>query len=459
MLDQFTPNIQFPKSEHEDLDFWDKNKVFEKSVLQRDPQKQFVFYDGPPFATGLPHYGNFLPNILKDIIPRYWTMQGYRVERRFGWDCHGLPVEYEIDKSLNLEGRKAIEAYGIGNYNEACRSIVLKYTNEWEKTIHRIGRWVDFKHDYKTMDLSYMESVWWVFKSCWDQGFIYEGYKVMPYSTACATPLSNFEANSNYKMVQDPSITLLFKKGATGSDPDAYFLAWTTTPWTLPSNLALAVHPKETYVEIEDVASQKHFILAQKRLLETFPKEDSYKIIHTYLGKDLEGQPYEPLFPYFKDHPNAFRLITADFVTMEDGTGIVHIAPGFGEDDYFACKTQGIEVVCPVDDDGKFTSDVSDYEGILVKEADKAILQRLKQEGKILKHETLEHSYPFCWRSDTPLIYRAISSWFVNVEKIKEKMIAANQKTNWVPEHLKEGRFGHCLKDARDWAISTDRYW
>src|SRR3989338_1613983 len=345
MLDQFTPNIQFPKSEHEVLDFWDKNKVFEKSVLQRDPQKQFVFYDGPPFATGLPHYGNFLPNILKDIIPRYWTMQGYRVERRFGWDCHGLPVEYEIDKSLKLEGRKAIEAYGIGNYNEACRSIVLKYTNEWEKTIHRIGRWVDFKHDYKTMDLSYMESVWWVFKSCWDQGFIYEGYKVMPYSTACATPLSNFEANSNYKMVQDPSITVLFKKCAKGSttgrsDPDTYFLAWTTTPWTLPSNLALAVHPKETYVEIEDVASHKHFILAQKRLLETFPKEDSYKIIHTYLGKDLEGQTYEPLFPYFKDHPNAFRLITADFVTMQDGTGIVHIAPGFGEDDYFACKTQ-----------------------------------------------------------------------------------------------------------------------
>ncbi len=352
MLEKFSPTIDFVKSEHEVLDFWKKNKIFEKSIATKDPSTQYVFYDGPPFATGLPHFGHFVPNILKDVIPRYWTMRGHRVERRFGWDCHGLPVEHEIDKSLGLEGKKAIEDYGIAKYNEACRSIVLKYTKEWEKTITRIGRWVDFENCYKTMDPTFMESVWWVFKSVWDKGLIYEGYKVMPYSTACATPLSNFEANLNYKDVQDPSLTLLFKKQ---NSENTYFLAWTTTPWTLPGNLALVVHPEEEYVEVLDVKNHHQYILASQRLTFYYSDPSQYKKLNQFKGKDLKNQKYEPLFPYFKKHPNSFRVLLGDFVTMEDGTGIVHMAPGFGEDDFNLCRKENIEVVCPVDEDGKFT--------------------------------------------------------------------------------------------------------
>ena len=456
MLSEFNPKIDFVASEHEVLAFWEKNKIFERSISERSTKKQFVFYDGPPFATGLPHYGHFVPNILKDIIPRYWTMRGHRVERRFGWDCHGLPVEYEIDKMLGLSGKKAIENYGIGKYNEACRGIVLKYTEEWEKTISRIGRWVDFKNNYKTMELSYMESVWWVFKQIWDKGLIYEGYKVMPYSTACTTPLSNFEANMDYRDVQDPSLTLLFKNL---DEDNTYFLAWTTTPWTLPSNLALAVHPQEEYVKILDKSSGKSFILALKRL-ETYYKDSSHFVEQEkIIGKKLAGRHYEPLFPYFKNNPNSFQVVMADFVTMDDGTGIVHMAPGFGEDDYAVCQKENIKVVCPVDDDGRFTKEVTDYFGLPVKEADKKIIQRLKEEGKILKHETIQHSYPFCYRSETPLIYRAISSWFVSVEKIKEQIIKSNQGVYWVPSHIKNGRFGKWLEGARDWAISRNRFW
>ncbi|MBI4041635.1 MAG: isoleucine--tRNA ligase [Deltaproteobacteria bacterium] len=456
MISSFSPQIDFAKAEHEILKFWDEANIFERSVAERDPNRQFVFYDGPPFATGLPHAGNLLASVIKDIIPRYWTMKSYRVERRFGWDCHGLPIEYEIDKSLGLEDRRAIENFGIGNYNHACRNIVLKYTAEWEKTVHRIGRWVDFKRNYKTMDASFMESVWWVFKQLWDKGLIYEGYKVMPYSTTLATPLSNFEAGLNYKDVQDPSLIVLFKKVHA---PETYLLAWTTTPWTLPSNLALAVHPKEPYAEIEDLKTKKHYILAQKRLELHFPDKNSYKLLTAFPGKSLMGTRYEPLFPYFKDTNQAFQILEAEFVRMEEGTGIVHMAPGFGEDDFYVCQKAKIPVICPVDANGKFTKEVSDYQGLLVKNADKAIIARLKEEGKILKHETIVHSYPFCPRSETPLIYRAISSWFVKVESIKDRLIAANQKTNWVPTHLKEGRFGKWLEEARDWAISRNRYW
>ena len=456
MLPKFNPKIDFAIAEHEVLVFWEKNKIFERSISERSSKKQYVFYDGPPFATGLPHFGHFVPNILKDIIPRYWTMRGYRVERRFGWDCHGLPVEHEIDKMLGLEGKKAIENYGIGKYNEACRSIVLKYTQEWEKTISRIGRWVDFRKDYKTMELSFMESVWWAFKQIWDKGLIYEGYKVMPYSTACATPLSNFEANQDYRDVQDPSLTLLFK---SKNFENTYFLAWTTTPWTLPSNLALAVHPKEEYVKILDKVSNKVFILAHKRL-ETYYKDTNHYVLQEkILGEKLAGELYEPLFPYFKTQPNSFRVVAADFVTMDDGTGIVHIAPGFGEDDYAVCQKEQIQAVCPVDADGRFTKEISDYFGLPVKETDKKIIQRLKEEGKILKHETIQHSYPFCYRSETPLIYRAISSWFINVEKIKDAILKSNESVYWVPDHIKNGRFGKWLEGARDWAISRNRFW
>ncbi|MBI2026757.1 MAG: isoleucine--tRNA ligase [Deltaproteobacteria bacterium] len=456
MIDKFAPSIDFPKAEHEILDFWDKEHIFEKSVEERPTSQQFVFFDGPPFATGLPHYGHFIPNILKDVIPRYWTMKGYRVERRFGWDCHGLPVEHEIDKSLGLESRKAIEDFGIDKYNESCRSIVLKYTQEWEKTIRRIGRWVNFNNSYKTMDLKYMESVWWVFKSIWNQGLIYEGYKVMPYSTACTTPLSNFEANLNYKEIQSPSLTVLFE---SVEQDNTFFLAWTTTPWTLPSNLALTVHPEEEYIEIYDKKLSKNFILAHKRLSIYYPDSDLFEIKEKFPGKKLVGRGYKPLFPYFVKTENAFAILSAEFVTMEDGTGIVHMAPGFGEDDFQVCQKNNIPIVCPIDDDGKFTQEVFHYKGMYVKDTDKSIIQILKERGLLLRQETIQHSYPFCWRSETPLIYRAICSWFIKVEEIKKLLIECNGKTNWVPEHLKLGRFGKWLEGARDWAISRNRYW
>ncbi len=455
---EVNPQIGFAKEEEKILSFWKKNSLFQKSIDNRSQKKVYTFYDGPPFATGLPHYGHLLAGILKDIIPRYWTMKGYRVERRFGWDCHGLPIEYEIDKKLGISGSAGVEKFGIANYNKECRSIVLRFTAEWEKTVNRIGRWVDFRNDYKTMDPEFMESVWWVFKQLWDKGLVYQGHRVMPYSTAVCTPLSNFEAGQNYKDVQDPSLTLVFK---VLEEDNASLLAWTTTPWTLPSNLALTVGADIDYVKIFDPDAKKNFILAEARLPAYFRSEEEYKIIQRYKGKDLENKRYEPLFDYFSDQAakGAFRVVLGDFVTTEDGTGVVHTAPAFGEDDYDVCKKNKIELVMPVDADGKFTEPVSDFVGQYVKDADKEIIRMLKKQGKIVKQETIKHSYPFCWRSDTPLIYRAISSWFVNVEKIKEAMIAANQKTHWVPETLRDGRFGNWLENARDWNISRNRYW
>lgn len=451
-------NIDFAKQEEEILSFWKKNSIFQKSIDQRPTDKPFSFYDGPPFATGLPHYGHLLANILKDIVPRYWAMKGYHIERRFGWDCHGLPIEYEIDKKLGISGRVAVEKFGIAKYNAECRSIVQRYAKEWEKTVERIGRWVDFKHDYKTMDLNFMESVWWAFKQLWDQGLIYKGYRVMPYSTAVATPLSNFEAGSNYKEVQDPAITIIFK---IVNEADTSFLAWTTTPWTLPSNLALAVGPEIDYVKIHSKKAEHNFILADARLKHYFKDEKDYDVIQRYKGSDLVGREYEPLFPYFKDlrDKKAFRILSADFVSTEDGTGVVHMAPAFGEDDFNLCQKNGLPLVMPVDDDGNFTKEVSDYTGRYVKDADKDIIARLKAEHKLFKHDTCTHNYPFCWRSDTPLIYRAVSSWFIRVEALRERLVKNNQETHWVPETLRDGRFGNWLEGARDWNVSRNRFW
>ncbi|MBU1917168.1 isoleucine--tRNA ligase [bacterium] len=455
---EISTQINFAKEEEKILKTWNENKIFEKSVAQRSLDNMYTFYDGPPFATGLPHYGHLLAGILKDIIPRYWTMKGFRVERRFGWDCHGLPVEYEIDKKLGISGSAGVEKFGIAKYNEECRSIVLRYTAEWEKTVNRIGRWVDFKNDYKTMDPSFMESVWWVFKQLWDKGLVYQGYRVMPYSTAVSTPLSNFEAGQNYRDVQDPSITLLF---TVLDQENTHFLAWTTTPWTLPSNLALCVGPDIDYVKIYDPDANKNFILAQARLSEYYHNEEEYTVVERYKGSDLEGWRYEPLMSYFAAHAQqgAFRVLLADFVTTEDGTGVVHTAPAFGEEDYNVCLANKIEIVMPVDNDGLFTSDVKEFEGRYVKDADKEIISMLKKQGKVVKQSTITHSYPFCWRSDTPLIYRAISAWFVNVEKIKEDLLQSNKETHWVPEVLRDGRFGKWLENARDWNVSRNRYW
>ena len=455
MFKRVTQETEFPKMEEETLRFWEKEDVFAKSLEARKGAEEFIFYDGPPFATGLPHYGHLLAGTIKDVIPRYQTMLGKYCRRTFGWDCHGLPVEYEMEKQLKLSGKREIERYGVDKFNEACRGIVLRYTSEWESIVKRMGRWVDFRNGYRTMDLNYMESIWWVFKQLWDKGLIYEGYKILPYCARCSTPLSNFEANQGYKEVTDNCVTVRFK--VLGQE-NTYILAWTTTPWTLPSNMALAAGPDIDYVKIAD--NGVTYIMAEARVPAYYGKEKP-EITGRCKGKDLAGLTYEPLFPYFADYAEkgAFRVINADYVSTEDGTGIVHIAPEFGEEDSIAGKANNVPGVCPVDAECRFTKEVSDYAGRFVKDTDKDIMQRLKEEGKLIHRGTIRHSYPFCWRDDSPLIYKAVSTWFVRIDPIKEKMLAANSKMSWVPSHIKEGRFGKWLANARDWAISRNRYW
>lgn len=465
--------VNFPEEELKVLDFWKKNNIFKKSISQRAGAEDFVFYDGPPFATGLPHFGHFIPSTIKDIIPRYKTMKGMKVERRFGWDCHGLPVENLIEKELGLNSKTDIEKYGVDKFNEKCRESVLRYVNEWKGTITRLGRWVDFERDYKTMNPDYMESIWWVMKSLWDKGLLYEGHYILPYCPRCSTVLSNHELNlGGYKDVHDPAITIRFKvtkAGPKASDKEmengsTYFIAWTTTPWTLPSNLGLTMGPDIDYVKVKD--GDEYYILAEARLGAYYKNPEELDIVWKKKGSELEGSRYEPLFPYFASlavnedgSEGAFRVFTADFVSTEDGTGIVHTAPGFGEDDNKVFKGTGVPTVCPVDAECKFTKEVPDYAGRFVKECDKDIIERLKQEGKLVKKEQILHSYPHCWRCSSPLIYRGVGSWFVAVEKIKPSLLKANSQITWQPPHIKEGRFGKWLEGARDWAISRNRYW
>jgi isoleucyl-tRNA synthetase len=451
------PKANFPRMEEEILKFWQEERIFEKSIEQREGCEEYSFYDGPPFATGLPHFGHFVPGTIKDIIPRYQTMKGKKVERRFGWDCHGLPVEYEMEKELGISGKKEIEAYGIAKFNESCRSIVLRYTREWRNIVSRLGRWVDFDHDYKTMEPDYMESIWWVVKQLWDKKLMYEGFYILPYCPRCSTALSNFELNlGGYREVRDPSLTVKFR---LRDEPDSYFLAWTTTPWTLPSNLALALGPDIRYVKVADGA--ENYVLAKDRLPAYYRSVDEYRVIGEYSGRELAGMAYEPLFPYFASlaDKGAFRTHLAEYVSTEDGTGIVHTAPGFGEDDYALLKGTEVPTVCPMDAEGRFTEEVSDYAGMFVKDADKQIVADLKARGQLVKYESYQHSYPHCWRCSSPLLYRAISSWFVNIQKIKQSMLDANARIYWMPGHLRDGRFGKWLEGARDWAISRNRYW
>lgn len=433
---------------------WRQQQAFEESVERRKEAPLFTFYDGPPFATGLPHYGHLLAGTIKDVIPRYKTMQGYHVPRRFGWDCHGLPIEHEIEKNFNLSGAKAIEAFGIAAFNEECRKIVLRYTEEWKKTVERSGRWVDFHNTYKTMDRSFMESVWWVLKQLYEKGLVYEGYKVMPFSAKLGTPLSNFEASENYKEVDDPAIVVSFPI----LDSDVHLLAWTTTPWTLVSHLALMVGPNIPYTTIIEKKSQRKFILAQARVAAHF-KPEEIEVLGVTLGKELLGMRYEPPFAYFKNHPGAFRVIAEESISLDEGTGIVHSAPAFGEVDFYACRRENITPVCPVDNNGCFTEPINEYKGLFVKDADKAIIAQLKASGRLVSQGTIHHRYPFCWRSDTPLIYKAVTTWFVAVETFRDKLLKANDQIHWVPEHIKTGRFGKWLEGARDWAISRNRYW
>ncbi len=450
--------INFPELEARILKFWRQEKIFRKSVEERPADNEFIFYDGPPFATGLPHYGHLLAGTIKDVIPRYKTMQGYRVERRFGWDCHGLPVEYEIEQTLGLKGRPDIEEFGVGNFNEECRKIVLRYASEWRETVERMARWIDFDNDYKTMDLTFMESVWWVFEQLWKKGLIYEGVKVMPYSWRVSTPLSNFEANLNYKDTQDPSVTVRF---ALSSEPNTFILAWTTTPWTLPSNLALCAGPNLNYVCLKLHGRAEKYWICEGRQSAYF-EEGSFQIINKCAGRELEGLAYEPIFRFADgrvDLSKARRVLLDEYVSDESGTGIVHQAPAFGEDDLRICQREGIPVFDPVDTEGNFCAYMDFIAGMNIKEADKTIIRQLKEQDSLFRQDTIQHSYPFCWRTDTPLIYKAISTWFVNVESIKDRMVSHNKTVHWVPTHIRDGRFGKWLENARDWAISRNRYW
>ena len=455
---QVEPQPNFPAVENQVLEYWKTDETFAASIEMRDAgekgDNEFVFYDGPPFANGLPHYGHLLTGFVKDAVPRYRTMRGHRVERRFGWDCHGLPAEAEAERQLGISGRQAVTDFGIDKFNEYCRTSVLQYTSDWERYVTRQARWVDFENDYKTLDTSYMESVMWAFKTLWDKGLIYEGFRVLPYSWALETPLSNTETRMDdaYKQVQDPALTVGFEL-LTGE----IILAWTTTPWTLPSNLALAVAPDVSYVVIEHEG--RKLIIASERLVAYEREFVEPKILETILGSQLVGRRYKPLFDYFADQPNAFRIVAGDFVTTQEGTGVVHMAPGFGEDDQRVCQEEGIELVVPVDSRGCFTSEVADFAGQLVFDANPAIIRVLKDRGVVFRHETYDHAYPHCWRTGKPLIYIAVGSWFVKVTAIRDRMVELNEQVCWVPEHLKHGSFGKWLENARDWTISRNRFW
>ena len=455
---QVEPQPNFPLQESRTLEFWKQDRTFEASVelnqAGANGENEYVFYDGPPFANGLPHYGHLLTGFVKDAVPRYRTMRGQRVERRFGWDCHGLPAEAEAERQLKISGRQAVTDFGIDKFNEYCRSSVLQYTSDWERYVTRQARWVDFEDDYKTLDTPYMESVMWAFKTLWDKGLIYEGFRVLPYSWALETPLSNTETRMDdaYRQVQDPALTVAFEL-ETGE----FILAWTTTPWTLPSNLALAVAVDVDYAIIEH--DGKKLILAVERLASYEREFPEPKIISTLKGAELVGRKYAPLFNYFAEQPNSFRVIAGDFVTTDNGTGVVHLAPGFGEDDQRVCQDENIELVVPVDSRGCFTSEVKDFEGQLVFDANPAIIRVLKDRGVVIRHETYDHAYPHCWRTGKPLIYKAVGSWFVKVTAIKERMVELNQQVTWVPDHLKNGSFGKWLENARDWTISRNRFW
>jgi isoleucyl-tRNA synthetase len=468
--------------EHEILELWRGNEVEYRSLHGHRPGQEpptatgetkpaFVFYDGPPFATGLPHYGHLLAGTIKDVVPRYWAMKGWSVERRFGWDCHGLPIESLVEDELGVHGRVEIEALGVPKFNAACRAGVLRYTEEWRRVVQRMGRWVDFDDDYKTMDTTFMESVWWVFSSLWTSGRIYEGYRVQPVSPLLGTPLSNFEVaqgpqeknpatgKEGHKLRQDPSITIRF--AIVGAANESLW-AWTTTPWTLPSNLALAVHPEVEYVKVRVLASGELAWIEPGRLAEYQARKQvsETEVVERRKGSELVGLRYEPLFPYFAQHADvAFRVVAADYVTTDAGTGIVHQAPAHGEDDFQTGQREGLPIVRPMDLNGVFDSRVGEFAGMRAKDADPHIIKKLELEGRLVARDTIVHAYPHCYRTDEPLLYMAISTWFMRVEDMRDELLANNAKIHWVPERVGSARFGNWLAAARDWNLSRNRYW
>ncbi|QHD86435.1 isoleucine--tRNA ligase [Gordonia sp. JH63] len=454
----------FPSVEQRVLQYWDTDSTFAASIENRADAEEFVFYDGPPFANGLPHYGHLLTGYVKDLVPRYQTMRGKKVDRRFGWDTHGLPAELEAERQLGITDKSEIEKMGMAKFNEYCRDSVLRYTGEWRDYVTRQARWVDFDNDYKTLDLDFMESVMWAFKALYDKGLIYQGYRVLPYSWYEQTPLSNQESKLDdaYRMRQDPAVTvtmpLRVPDGPLASLDGVNALIWTTTPWTLPSNLAIAVNPEVTYVHVK-AADGREYLLAEA-LLGAYAKEIADpEVLGTHRGADLKDLSYAPPFDFFAGHPNSHRVLLGDYVTTDSGTGIVHLAPAFGEEDMDLATANGIEVVQPLDPGGRFTAHVPPYEGLMVFDANPVIIKDLKESGRILRHETIEHSYPHSWRSGQPLIYMAVPSWFVAVTQFRDRMVELNKQITWVPEHIRDGQFGKWLEGARDWNISRNRYW
>jgi isoleucyl-tRNA synthetase len=450
------------------LKFWEERGIFAKSLEARKGAREYVFFDGPPFATGLPHYGHLLAGTIKDIVPRYRTMRGDHVARRFGWDCHGLPIEALAQDKLGLKGTPDILAAGVDTFNETCRSMVLRYVSEWRKIVTRMGRWVDFDNDYKTMDRGYMETIWWVFKQLWEQGRVYKSHRIMPYSWKMGTPLSNFEAGSNYQDVQDPAITVRVKlrdlpPGLSAPESGAWALVWTTTPWTLFGNLAVCAGADIDYVAAKDKADGTVYVLAEARLGAYWKDEAGREIVGRWKGSELKGLRYEPIFGTFVGEPGTeetcWRVLNGDFVTTEDGTGLVHMAPAFGEDDYKACTAAGIPLLDYLDGECAFTERVPEYKGQFCKDADKAIIRRLKESGQLVHQGTIVHSYPFCPRTDTPLIYRAIEAWYVRVEDLHDRLAANNETVRWVPDAVGTKRFANWLRDAKDWNISRNRFW
>ncbi|MFH0808607.1 MAG: isoleucine--tRNA ligase [archaeon] len=449
---------QIQKTEEAISTYWKENKTFEKSLEKTKKGKPYIFYDGPPFATGLPHYGHLLASTLKDVYPRFHTMLGRHVKRTWGWDCHGLPIESIAEKNLGIKSKDEIEKMGVKKFNSHCRAQVLTYDSDWRTYIEKIGRWVDWKGGYKTMDTNYIESVWWAFQQLYQKGYLYEGEKILLYCPRCATPLAKSEIamDNSYKTIKDLSITVKFRLLPTSK---VFALAWTTTPWTLPSNLALTVNPNLIYAFVKDKSDNNTYILA-KDLIENFYKsKQDYEITKEVKGKELEGLEYEPLFPYFKDNPNSFKILTADFVTATEGTGIVHTAPAFGEDDNAICRKYEIPMVQPVDETGHFTSEVKDYAGQLVHDANTQIVIDLKKSGKAISSRKIEHEYPFCYRCDTKLMYRALPAWFVDIQKVKKRLLKLNLDINWFPTHLREGQMQHNISTAPDWNITRNRYW
>ena len=454
------PRPSFPALEEAVLELWDRVDAFPQSVASRPSANEYVFYDGPPFPTGSPHYGTLLASVIKDVVPRYWTMRGLRVERRFGWDTHGLPIEMEVEKQLGISGPRQIAEYGIDRFNEACRALVNTNTETWRRVVRRVGRWVDMDNDYKTMDTPFMESVWWVFRQLWDQGLVYQDFKVLPYSWGAATPLSNFEAGLDYKDTDDPSITVRLPV-VSGRGPlreGDYLLIWTTTPWTLPGNLAVAVGRDMEYVRVE--VDGDYYWLAASRV-EEYWKEPPL-ITDRATGEDLLGASYQPPFDYFGEERDrgAFRLLDSEFVTTDEGTGLVHMAPAYGEADFLTLQAAGLDVlVDPIDAQGRFTDAIPELAGTNIKEADPELITMLKSRDLIVRHDRIRHSYPFCYRTGTPLMYKAIPTWFIRVEDLRDRLVANNRGIHWVPEYVGQRRFGNWLEGARDWAVSRNRYW